>query len=751
MGTQSTPVRINLEALERVLYDEALTGSPSAAVRATLKAVAGAAFCVFDSDLRFLFAEGQALDALRGATGLEIEGSLFDELLPAPPPGLREAYEAALAGERAQADVRADSKIWEVHTVPIRDAENVAVAGLSITLDVTDERYLQLRMNRRTRGQAALTALSRLAADDTGVEELLREACAAIAQTLDLDRVGVQQIDEATEHLLLVAGFGWPRDTIGRTRSPLTRARREVALGLAAAPQLLTDVAAGDRDRALLEGPDHASMLSVLIGGADRAYGTLHGISVTAREFNEQEAAFLQAIANILWNKIERSDTEATYRSAELQDHTTGLASRTVMLERLERAIDRAREQGCAASVLLIDLDNFNVINDSIGRLAGDELLRALAPRLQAVARSCDTVARLGGDEFAIVCEGIVSELHALDIAERVAAAVREPIELDGRRHVVQTSVGVVVDAGLAPADLMVRDADAALHAAKTLGGGRVELFSPAIRQRVVTRMKTESELYRALERNEMRVHYQPFFSLPDRRLLGMEALVRWQHPDRGLVPPDEFIPLAEQTGMIVELGAWVLQTAARTLEELLSVRASTEPLTVSVNVSACQLRPKGGQTSLIQTVERTLADTGLPASALALEITESTIMNRDELPVLHRLKELGVQTMLDDFGTGHSSLSRLSDVPLDVVKIDRHFVSGLGEHQNREPLVAAIIAMAGALGLRAIAEGVETEREWDSLVALGCTAAQGYGLARPMPAQDLMSMACGDRWRRAA
>jgi len=257
--------------------------------------------------------------------------------------------------------------------------------------------------------------------------------------------------------------------------------------------------------------------------------------------------------------------------------------------------------------------------------------------------------------------------------------------------------------------------------------------------------------LYRALERDEMRVHYQPFFSLPDRRLLGMEALVRWQHPDRGLVAPDEFIPLAEQTGLIIELGAWVLRTAAHTLRELLSLRPTAEPLMVSVNVSARQLRPKAGQVSLIETVERTLADAGLPATALALEITESTLMDGDELPVLHELKALGVQTMLDDFGTGHSSLSRLSDVPLDVVKIDRHFVSGLGDQQNREPIVAAIIAMADALGLGAIAEGVETDREWDSLVALGCTAAQGFGLARPMPAANLMSMAAGHLGRHAA
>ncbi len=750
MGKESTPVRLSLDAVQRVLCDQTLAGPPSDAVRATLKAMSGAAFCVFDSDLRFVFAEGQALAALGGRPPGEIEGALFDELLASPPHGLREAYEAALAGRSTEVDIVCGSNTWEVHAAPVHDANGAVVAGLSITLDVTEERYLQLRMLRRARGQAALTALSRLAAEDVDVVGLLHQACDAIAHTLDIDRVGVQQIDESSGHLLLTAGFGWPSDVIGRTRLPLTLERRESLRSLSAAPELLHDVSTSAPGGPLLAAAGSASMLSVLIGGAERAYGTLHAASVSPREFNDQEAGFLQSIANILWNAIERSDTAATYRTAELYDQTTGLASRSLMLERLERAIDRAGAQRCAAMVLLVDLDNFNVINDSIGRLAGDELLRALAPRLQAVARSCDTVARLGGDEFAIVCEGIVSEAHALSIAERVAAAVREPFDLDGRRHVVQASVGVVVDAGGSSPDLMVRDADAALHAAKTLGGGRVELFSPAIRQRVVARMKTESELYRALERDEMRLHYQPFFSVPDRRLLGMEALVRWQHPDRGLVPPDEFIPLAEQTGLIVDLGAWVLRTAARTLNELLSMRPTAEPLTVSVNVSALQLRPKGGQTGLIETVQRTLADTRLPASVLALEITESTIMDGDELPVLLELKELGVQTMLDDFGTGHSSLSRLSDVPLDVVKIDRRFVSGLGNQQNREPIVAAIIAMADALGLRAIAEGVETDGEWDSLVALGCTAAQGFGLARPMPANELMSMV-GDLSRQAA
>jgi len=734
MTGESGAVRIHLAALERVLGEQAAAEQPSESVRQMLRAISGAAFRVFDDDLRSTFAEGDALEHL----DLESEE-------------LRDACRAALAGKRTEIDVQRGSATFEVHVAPVVADGGTIIAGTSVALDVTEHRYVQTRMRRRTRGQVELTALSRRSASLASLPQLLQQAADAVVNTLEVDNASVHHMDDVSDHLVGVAWAGVTRALERPAPVPLTAERRTSLLGLAAGPEALDDASTRQPDGPLLARAGVASMLSALIGNADRAYGTVHAVSLTPRSWNEQEAAFLQAIANIVWSAVERFEAEESQRTAEMQDPTTGLASRGMMLERLQHALESARARRCAAAVLLIDIDHFKVINDAVGNSGGDALLRALAPRLESVARSGDTVARLQGDEFALVCEGIVSEEHARDIAERVAAAVAEPISVHGRRHVVSASIGVVVQSVGTSAEAMLRDAAAALHTAKDRGGACVELFSPGIRQRVLTRMRTESELRHALGRDQFRLHYQPFFSVPERRLLGVEALVRWEHPRRGLVSPAEFIPLAEQTGLIVDLGKWVLSTAARTVHELAEAHPSVGVLTVSVNVSARQLRTPGEQRTLFESVEQAIADAGLPPSALALELTESTLMAEDDLPVLAELKELGIQTMLDDFGTGHSSLGRLSDMPLDVLKIDRRFVSGLGGGAGREPIVAAIVAMAEALNLRVIAEGVETDPEWQALIDLGCGAAQGFALARPMPAEGLAALLGGESEARAA
>ena len=600
---------------------------------------------------------------------------------------------------------------------------------------------------------AVTAALGRRVVEGTSVPRLLQDGAEAVFETLGVDRVAVQQLDDVSGYLLLTAGVGWSKEVIRRTRLPITKERRESFVAMARGPEILDDVSKRVPDGPLLASAGFASMISALIGGRESPYGTLHAVSFSPRRFTPEEGEFVQSIANTLWGAIERSEADEAYRQAALYDETTGLPNRRLLIERLRQALERARAESCAAAVLLIDLDNFKVINDSLGNRGGDAVLRAIAPRLRAVARECDTVARLGSDEFAIVCEGIISAEQVLDLAHRVGAELRLPFEIAKRRHVVHASIGVVLDAGCGSPSSLLRDADTAMHRAKERGGGCVELFSRAIRKRVVERMQRESELYRALEHEELCLHYQPFFTVPDRRLLGMEALVRWQHPQRGLLAPGEFIPLAEETGLIVDLGTWVLTTAVRTLAGWRASGYADDELMLSVNVSPRQLRPVEDQPDLLDVLAGVLERSGLPPRSLALEITESMVMDAGGQPelVLLGLRRLGVQTMLDDFGTGHSSLGRLSEVPLDVVKIDRCFIDGLGRNRNREPIVAAIIAMAEALGLRVIAEGVETDEEWDCLLEMGCGAAQGFGLARPMPPEQLVGLLEGTSLRPSA
>ncbi len=351
MSRASGTVRINVEALERVLGEQATSQRASEAVRATLRTVTGAAFCVFDADLRLVFAEGDALQALGVDVGIATCEGLGEDL--------REAFEAALAGERLQIDLQRGEQTYELYAAPVLGDGATAIAGTAIALDVTDDRYVQMRMRRRAKGQAELTALSRRAADEAELPQLLQQACDAVAQTLEVDRVSVQEMDEASGQLVMAAGFGWPPDVIRSASLPLTDERRASFLSLSAGAEVLDDVSTREPDGPQLAAAGFASMLTALIGDADRAYGTLHAIHLTPRMFNEQESAFVQAIANILWSAIERSEAAETHRRAELHDPTTGLASHSLMRERLQQALERARAEQCATAVLLIDVDEF--------------------------------------------------------------------------------------------------------------------------------------------------------------------------------------------------------------------------------------------------------------------------------------------------------------------------------------------------------------------------------------------------------
>lgn len=427
----------------------------------------------------------------------------------------------------------------------------------------------------------------------------------------------------------------------------------------------------------------------------------------------------------------DRKRVEAQLIDQAVQDPLTGLPNRRVFMESLTRALDQPSGSGLA--VLFLDLDRFKVVNDSLGHDAGDRLLRSVAERLRGAVRPQDLVARFGGDEFVVLCRSVDGGDLAVTIAERLASAVSSPFELDGDEVYVSASTGIALSQdGLAAVDLL-RAADTAMYRAKRRSC-RYQLFDEEMRARSVERLSTESALHRALERGEFRLLYQPAVSVADRSIVGLEALLRWQHPQRGLVPPKEFIPVAEDTGLIVPIGKWVLNEACRQAERWRLAGRGGEVPWLSLNLSAHQLTGL----ALVDQVSAALRETGTEPWGLHLEITESALMEDTEAVwgVVRALKDLGVRLSIDDFGTGYSSLLYLKRLAVDTLKIDRSFVDGVGREPEDTAIVMAVLGMAHSLGLAVVAEGVETKQQLDALRELGCELAQGFYFARPEPAE---------------
>jgi diguanylate cyclase (GGDEF)-like protein len=427
-------------------------------------------------------------------------------------------------------------------------------------------------------------------------------------------------------------------------------------------------------------------------------------------------------------NALERAADELSH--VALHDPLTKLPNRSLFIDRTTHALAAARRSGTWTAVLFLDVDDFKRVNDVFGHSVGDTLLREIAIRLSGVVRPTDTVARFGGDEFTILCPGLAAEEDAVQVAQRIVAALDRPFRTGARQLRAGASVGIAfTPAGGSDADALVRDADTAMYRAKERGRGGYEVFDEAVRERVIARLQIENALRHALDRGELRLAYQPFFSLDRQRLLGFEALLRWNSPELGLVRPNEFIPIAEQSGLMQRIGTWVLHEACREIGELRLARPDLD-LGVAVNVSARQIHDP----DLPQIVAEALHEHGLPGSALALEIRESDLIADAEgvRDSLDQLCKLGVRLMLDDFGTGLSSLSYLKRFPVDTLKIDRSFVAGLGHDDGDRAIVAAIMGVAQALELRVIAEGVETAEQANELIALGCGVAQGFRYAEP-------------------
>jgi diguanylate cyclase (GGDEF)-like protein/PAS domain S-box-containing protein len=416
-------------------------------------------------------------------------------------------------------------------------------------------------------------------------------------------------------------------------------------------------------------------------------------------------------------------------------DMLTGLPNRALFTDRLKQALARTKRLGAHQfSVLFLDLDRFKVINDSLGHIVGDQLLVGIARRLETCLRPGDTVARLGGDEFTILLEDVTSIDETIEVAKRVGKELALPFNLRGHEVFTTVSIGIAPSTiGYDRPDDILRDADTAMYRAKSLGKARHEVFDKTMHARAVSLLQLDTDLRRAVERKEFLLYYQPIISLKTGEICGLEALIRWQHPERGLIPPAQFIPVAEETGLILQIGNWALYEACRQMREWQMQSADNHSLQVSVNLSSKQF----SQPDLIEQITRALSETGLEPKGLRLEITESVVMENIECAtgMLDQLRALGVESSIDDFGTGYSSLSYLHRFPSSTLKIDRSFVSKMnGQNENVE-IIRTIIMLARNLGMTVVAEGVETGEQAAQLRALQCQYAQGYLFSRPMDA----------------
>jgi diguanylate cyclase (GGDEF)-like protein/PAS domain S-box-containing protein len=603
-------------------------------------------------------------------------------------------------------------------------AESLAAGGGRVALDIkltpdAGARWVRIHVATVTEDRRFVGAIDDVSAEVEARNELaLREAEYRVLAEHSGDCLSRHDLEgrylyvsPASESML---GYK-PEELLGRTAGELGFIHPD---DVAAVGALKADVVGGD------------------IGNTTAAWqvvrpdGTIRWVETAVRAVPDAQGRPYQVVA-VTRDVSERKDAEKRLAHQALHDALTGLPNRALFLDRLEHALARAERHSGGIAVMFVDLDRFKLINDSFGHAAGDRLLCDVAERLRRVLRPADTIARFGGDELTVLCEDLDGEAGARAIAERIAELFEEPFVVEDGEAFLQASVGIALAGdGATPEDL-IRDADAAMYRAKDRGRARIEVFDEAMREDARERVATESALRRAIERDELRIHVQPIVRLGDEALVAFEALVRWEHPERGLVPPGDFIPLAEETGLIVPIGKWVIREVCRTLRRW-DDEHGNDWVPCSVNLSVRHLQ----QPDLVATVRAALEEHGIPPRRLVLEITESAVMENGSgtVETLEELRELGVRLALDDFGTGYSSLAHLHRFPLDVLKIDRSFTATLNADHQGASIAGAIVSLAQALGLETVAEGIEDADQQEELTRLGCTYGQGFHFSRPMP-----------------
>ncbi len=594
-------------------------------------------------------------------------------------------------------------------------------------------RDMERALARHAREHEALARLSEVALREHQLRTLIDEIVATVTDTLDVQICGVLRVRDDEAGIDVVCSVGQPDPP---SVVPVGKASH-AGYALDARETVLSDDLTTERrfDVARLVALGMGSGVAVIIEGHDRPFGVLSVYSSRTGRFSEDDVNFLQAVANVLSASVDRQRKDEATRHAALHDPLTSLPNRTLALDRLELALARRRRGDATVALMLIDIDRFTMANESLGHTAGDQVLAALATRLRETVRASDTAARISADEFAVIYEGASDARDVVELAQRIAAAFGRPVQVDGGERAFTASIGIAVAEGPdATAASMLRAADAAMYRAKQRGPGSYELFDGAVRAAVMSRLHTETALRHAISEDQLCLHYQPIVEVPTGRPVAVEALVRWNHPDHGLIPPLDFIPVAEETGMIAELGRWVLEQACKqgaAWQQQLAL-----PLKMFVNVSGLQvINP-----AFVDEVADIAKRTGMLRESLGLEVTESVLIEEKSaaMDVLSRLHDRGLRLVLDDFGTGYSSLGYLRSFPLDGVKIDRSFIDGLTDDRDDGAIVRAIIDMCRALKLAIVAEGVESEAQLVQLQELGCEFVQGHLLCHPMSAEEV-------------
>jgi diguanylate cyclase (GGDEF)-like protein len=621
----------------------------------------------------------------------------------------------------------------------------VGFCAYSIEKELHLRRLTKVLVDERVLVTALATRLAELSA--------LLEAGQAMNSVLDLEEVLRRILDSALDLLGASDGSVMLADDFERTlRSVCVRGNegaRDVVVpfgtgiaGRVADTQeslLIQGDLAGDRAQ-----HPHSAMSVPLVHRGD-LLGVLNVNAADGKTFDEYDLRALSlfgehaasAVANARLYEQERANSVALAHRA-FHDPLTDLANRTLLVERLNESLSMPLP-GRKVAMLWLDLDDFKRVNDSLGHHAGDDLLREVSVRLRSVLRPADLAARLGGDEFAVVLDDVRTADDAVHAGERVLLALSSPITIGERTISVRASIGVAVTSGEWSTDELLRNADVAMYVAKSQGKACVRLFESSMHAALVQRLELETELERAVELAQLVLHYQPIVDLQSGQIVGMEALVRWNHPGRGLLPPVEFIPLAEETGHVLPIDRWVLLQACCQARQWQREVLNGGRLEVSVNLSTRQLEDD----QVVEMVKLALDVSGLAPESLVLEVTESFVL-RDEVAGARRLRalrELGVRLAIDDFGTGYSSLSYLRQLPVDVLKIDRSFTAGLGRNNEDGALVQAIMRLADSLGLDAVAEGVEDSTQREALVSMGCRQGQGWHFSKAVEAGEMEAL----------